>query len=110
MPIMGSPERMLLNTLVGRRALLRGAGLGGLALLGACQAPSPTGSTVVPSAPANGGAGAWEKQWAELIEAAKQEGTVVFSGPPTPAVRTNVTARFKERFGVDVEYLGGRRG
>jgi iron(III) transport system substrate-binding protein len=110
------------DALLARRELLRLAALGGgAALLGACQAPAPgaapapatstavaTGSAPAPSAPTAGGD--WEKRWNDLIEAARREGSVVLSGPPTPAVRTDVTARFKERFGIDVEYLGGRRG
>jgi ABC-type Fe3+ transport system substrate-binding protein len=103
-----------------RRTLLRVAVAGGgAALLAGCQAPAPAGGpaaapVMAPAAGAGGGASGapadWERQWAELIEGARREGSVVFSGPPTPEVRADVTARFKERFGVDVEYLGGRRG
>jgi iron(III) transport system substrate-binding protein len=98
----------------------------GAALLAACQAqapsPAPADSrqpsqptadsrqpTAQPAQPAQP-ASDWEKQWQELIEAARKEGKVVMSGPPTPEVRTQVPARFKERFGVEIEYLGGRRG
>ena len=34
----------------------------------------------------------------------------MLSGPPTPAVRTEVPAAFKRRFGIDVEYLAVRSG
>jgi ABC-type Fe3+ transport system substrate-binding protein len=105
---------------LGRRALLRWAAVGGGVLLGACQAPAPSSApAAAPATPAASsntpatGAGApadWERQWADLIEGARREGTVAFSGPPTPEVRSDVAGRFKERFGVEVEYLGGRRG
>ncbi|HZS02012.1 MAG TPA: extracellular solute-binding protein [Chloroflexota bacterium] len=107
---------MALDRRLERRALLRlAAAGGGAALLAACQAPAPAAAPPA-AAPTPGPASAagapadWERQWADLIDGARREGTVVFSGPPTPEVRAQVTARFKERFGVDVEYLGGRRG
>jgi hypothetical protein len=34
----------------------------------------------------------------------------VVSGPPTADVRTQLPAAFKRRFGIDLEYLGGRTG
>ncbi len=104
---------------LGRRDFLKLIGLGGAAsILAACQqAPSPA-PTVVPTstgpgpikATSTGTAADWERQWAELVEAARKEGKVVLSGPPTPDVRANVSAVFKQRFGVEVEYLAGRRG
>jgi iron(III) transport system substrate-binding protein len=42
--------------------------------------------------------------------AAKKEGKVVVAGPPDPAVRQEVPARFKARFGIPVEYVAGGRG
>jgi iron(III) transport system substrate-binding protein len=108
-----------------RRALLRGtlAAAVGPALL-ACQsapetrapaapAPSPASPAQAPAAPAAGTAAApeeWQQQWDALVAAARQEGTLVLSGPPTPAVRTEVPAAFKRRFGIDVEYLAVRSG
>lgn len=50
----------------------------------------------------------WEKQWNALIAAAKKEGKVVVMGPPSAQVRQELPAAFKQRFGVTVEYLGGR--
>lgn len=96
-----------------RRALLRLAAVGGGAtLLGACQAAPPAPAAAPTAAPAASPAAStdWEQRWNALVEAARREGTVVVSGPPTPEVRANLTARFKERFGIDVEYIGGRRG
>jgi iron(III) transport system substrate-binding protein len=109
--------RDTLDAKLDRRGLLRLAALGGgAAVLAACQAPasSPTpsasGGPAATAPSASAGSGDWERRWNELIEAARKEGTVVVSGPPTPDVRANLTARFKERFGVDMEYIGGRRG
>jgi iron(III) transport system substrate-binding protein len=46
--------------------------------------------------------------WRELIAAARQEGKLVLASSPTPATRQNLPRAFKERFGVEIEYLGGR--
>lgn len=51
---------------------------------------------------------ATEPAWNELVAAAKREGKVVVLGPPDPQVRQELPAAFKARFGVTVEYLGGR--
>ena len=50
----------------------------------------------------------WEKKWNATIAAAKKEGSVVVAGPPDPMVRRELPARFKARFGIPVEYIGGR--
>jgi iron(III) transport system substrate-binding protein len=111
---MDGQRQLSLSRPIGRRRFLRALALGGgAALLAACQAPAPRppGAAPPPSAAAPGEpAATWEQRWTALIEAARREGKVVFSGPPTPEVRTQVSAVFKERFGVEVEYLGGRRG
>jgi iron(III) transport system substrate-binding protein len=49
----------------------------------------------------------WEAKWNGVVAAAKKEGRVVVSGPPNPAVRAELPARFKERFGISLEYVGG---
>jgi iron(III) transport system substrate-binding protein len=105
-------HRCLSHARLGRRQFLGvAAGYGAAALAAACQAPAPAaGSSPAPSSTAAGTPAGWEQQWGALVAAARQEGRVVFSGPPTPEVRTKVVARFKERFGVDVEYVAGRRG
>lgn len=46
--------------------------------------------------------------WDELVAAARREGRVVVIGPPDAEVRKNLPAAFRSRFGVTVEYLGGR--
>jgi iron(III) transport system substrate-binding protein len=52
--------------------------------------------------------GAWEQNWEETITAARAEGKVVISGPPSQEIRTVLPAAFKARYGISVEYLGGR--
>jgi iron(III) transport system substrate-binding protein len=112
---------------IARRSFLKSLAVGSATLLAACQsapaapppgkpteapaakpdAPAAPASTNAPAAATNAG---WEKQWTDLIEAAKKEGNLVLSGPPTPEVRQQIPAAFKERFGIEVEYLGGRTG
>jgi iron(III) transport system substrate-binding protein len=109
--------------IVNRRAFLRLLGLSsGGALLAACQAPaaapspaSSVGTGAAPAATSGAGSGStarpgWQAEWDALVEAAKREGSLVVSGPPTADVRTQLPAAFKRRFGIDLEYLGGRTG
>ena len=95
-----------------RRQFLHAVALvGGAAALEACQGPAPAAAptTSQPTGAADRAA-EWEQQWNALVEAARREGTVVFSGPPTPEVRRELPAAFKRRFGIEMEYLGGRTG
>jgi iron(III) transport system substrate-binding protein len=50
----------------------------------------------------------WEKQWSEILAAARKEGKVVVHGPVVPAARQTIPARFLARFGIPVEYVSGR--
>lgn len=52
----------------------------------------------------------WEKRWNEMVAAAKKEGKVVVMGSADPVLRKELPAKFRERFGVSLEYLGGRGG
>jgi iron(III) transport system substrate-binding protein len=70
-------------------------------LLAACG-----GSPAAPAAAPSGGSAEWDA----LLAAAKKEGRVVVKGPPTAAVRTDMTAAFKQRFGIEMEYSGGASG
>jgi iron(III) transport system substrate-binding protein len=98
-----------------RRTFLQRVGLGGAAtLLVACQQPSPGTGPAAPAAPAAPAPAAprraavtadWERAWNALVEAAREEGRVVVSGPPTPETRTQLAAAFTSRFGVEVEYF-----
>src|SRR5918912_1020292 len=40
--------------------------------------------------------------------AARQEGKLVLASSPNPDTRVQLPQAFKERFGVEIEYLGGR--
>lgn len=59
---------------------------------------------VVWAVPARGEEASWDK----LVSAAKKEGKVVVAGPPDPSVRKDLPARFSARFGISMEYIGGR--
>jgi iron(III) transport system substrate-binding protein len=50
----------------------------------------------------------WETRWNEILEPAKKEGRVVVTGSPDQAVRRDLPAAFKKRYGITLEYLGGR--
>jgi iron(III) transport system substrate-binding protein len=97
------------------------------ALLAACggtAAPSAAGSAPAPAkaaasgstsgsaaakAPAAGSAGGsagWEQTWSQWQAAAKQEGTVVVLGPPTPKLRQNLPAAVKSKLGINIQYTG----
>jgi iron(III) transport system substrate-binding protein len=60
--------------------------------------------------PALGQDKGWEKQWNEILAGAKKEGKVVVMGSADPVVRRDVPAKFQARFGIAVEYIGGRGG
>jgi iron(III) transport system substrate-binding protein len=50
----------------------------------------------------------WKQSWEETLAAARQEGKVVVSGPPSAELRQVLPAAFKARYGITMEYLGGR--
>jgi ABC-type Fe3+ transport system substrate-binding protein len=45
-------------------------------------------------------------KWAELQKKAKEEGQLVLAGPPFQGLRTALTGAFRERFGIELNYLG----
>jgi iron(III) transport system substrate-binding protein len=107
---------------VSRRRLLRLAAAGGVGLLGlglaGCASNAPPAATPLApnpptpaAAPTTGqaapGQAGTSAAWNQLMDAAAKEGKVVVSGPPTDEARKNVPDAFKQRFGIDVEYLGG---
>lgn len=51
---------------------------------------------------------AWEKHWNELVAAAKKEGKLVLAAAPDPLLRESLPQKFTARYGIQVEYLGGR--
>ena len=60
------------------------------------------------AAPAAAQSKSGDKEWNTLVEAAKKEGKVVVAGSPDPVMRNEIIPKFKERFGVNVEFLAGR--
>lgn len=48
------------------------------------------------------------KAWNELVAAAKTEGKVVVLAPPDPQFRKELPPAFRARFGITLEYYGGR--
>jgi iron(III) transport system substrate-binding protein len=91
-----------------RQVLQRTAGFGlgllGVALAGCGQQQSPPAAAPT-TAPAQAGAAA--PGWDQLVAAAQKEGKVVVSGPPAPDANTRIPAAFKQRFNIELEYLGG---
>src|SRR5262245_13261716 len=87
-----------------RRTFLRATlvGAGGI-IAGACQAPAaaPRGAPPAPSPTEPSG---WQQRWDTLVAAARQEGSLVLHGPPTPETRQQLPAAFQQRFGIPVEY------
>jgi iron(III) transport system substrate-binding protein len=51
---------------------------------------------------------AWKQSWEETVGAAKQEGKVVISAPPSRELRQVLPEAFKAKYGITVDYLGGR--
>ena len=49
-----------------------------------------------------------QPSWDEVLAAARNEGKVVVVGPPTAEMRQRLPASFKARYGITVEYIGGR--
>lgn len=50
----------------------------------------------------------WDEQWKETLLAAKKEGRVVVTSSPDPVMRDEIIPRFTARFGIPVEFVGGR--
>jgi ABC-type Fe3+ transport system substrate-binding protein len=86
----------------------------------ACAAPAPQAGREAPrAAPAAGGPAAsspglapadWQRQWDDLVAAARREGKVVVYGPAAREAREWLPKAFKDRFGVEMEYIGEASG
>ena len=50
----------------------------------------------------------WKKDWETTLAAAKNEGTVVVLGQPSPAMRNEILPKFTERYGIKVELIAGQ--
>ena len=60
------------------------------------------------SAPGLAQTKASDKEWNAVVEAAKKEGKVVVAGSPDPVMRNDVIPKFKERYGIPIEFIAGR--
>ena len=49
-----------------------------------------------------------QKSWDETLAAARKEGKLVIAGPPSQELRQTMPAAFKARYGIGIDYLGGR--
>jgi len=65
---------------------------------------------VVSSSPAAGQQRGWETQWSQIVAEARKEGKVVVMGSADPTLRKELPAAFRAKFGVSLEYIGGRGG
>lgn len=63
--------------------------------------PARTGERKAPGA-------AWQEEWDKLVAAAKKEGKVVVYTGFGPEERTALTPAFKEKYGLEVEFVVGR--
>src|SRR5882672_6480950 len=45
-------------------------------------------------------------KWEEVQRKAKEEGQVVVAGPPFQGLRTALASAFKQRYGIELNYLG----
>jgi iron(III) transport system substrate-binding protein len=60
------------------------------------------------SAPVLAQSRASEKEWNTIIEGAKKEGKLVVAGSPDPVMRNEIIPKFKERYGIPIEFIAGR--
>ncbi len=88
----------------------RAAGLLILALVLGCAPAARSAPAAATDATSDAPAAAEAGGWDALVEAARAEGKVVVHGPPTAAVRTDLPRAFYDRFGIEMEYLGGPSG
>ena len=50
----------------------------------------------------------WKKDWQKIVVEAKKEGRVVVTGDPDPVMRREIPAKFTAKYGISVEWIGGR--
>jgi iron(III) transport system substrate-binding protein len=68
------------------------------------SAPASAGASPAPAS-AGGQAAGEPKDWDSLLAAAKKEGKLVVTGAPDVATRQKLPVAFKQRYGIDMEYL-----
>jgi iron(III) transport system substrate-binding protein len=49
-----------------------------------------------------------DKEWQEILTAAKKEGKVVVAGSPDPVMRNEIIPKFTARTGIPLEFIAGR--
>ena len=50
----------------------------------------------------------WKRSWDATLAAAQSEGKLVVAGPPSQELRRTLPAAFKARYGITIDYIGGR--
>ncbi len=80
-------------------------GIFSLFLAGVLSQPSPlwAASSHAKTAPS-------ASAWNTIVAKAKEEGKLVISSSHTPLVRQALGKAFKDKYGVDIEYIGGGKG
>ncbi len=79
-------------------------------VLAACggPGPAPTATPTIKAGQEKPGKVGVEAEWAALVEAAKREGTLLVYSTPSVDVMKEIAGPFKEKFGINVEYVVGR--
>lgn len=52
----------------------------------------------------------WEKEWNRVVEEGRKEAKVVVTGDPDQVMRRELPAKFTAKYGITVEWIGGRGG
>ncbi len=50
----------------------------------------------------------WEQPWNEIVKAAKKEGSVLIYFAPNPTIQKNLGEAFKQKYGINLEFVAGR--
>lgn len=94
-------------TALGRRITRRSFLKASVSLAGAAMALGLLGCQTNSGAASSKSAGSQTSEWDALVAAAKAEGRLVISGSPNADTRKAIPEAFRDRFGIEVEYLGG---
>src|SRR6185437_15189146 len=81
-----------------RRKLMLSVGAPLVAMIGIALAVGASAQTPDPA------------KWADIQRKAKAEGQVVLMGPPAAGLRTGLMTAFKNRYGIELNYLGINAG
>lgn len=84
--------------------------LSAFAACGSGSSDKPAQTTDQVAASLASSCGGTASDWSTLISAAKQEGKLTISGPPSPEVNKQVPAAFQKEFGISVTYIAGASG